>query len=133
MKPRPCGKAEVAGQHQRHGQTAAAANPKSQRDAEMMKQLLGGLDPAQRITVGPGYQVPFARDIRVKAEIPTGAVGLITDGLGPAEQIVGEADLVRVGLRLAELGPQPVQLVCRANRRPRTSNLAALRQCRRRL
>ena len=29
------------------------------------------------IPVGPGYQVPFARQIRAGADIPTGAVGLI--------------------------------------------------------
>jgi 2,4-dienoyl-CoA reductase-like NADH-dependent reductase (Old Yellow Enzyme family) len=55
----------------------------------------GGLDPAQRIAVGPGYQVPFARDVRTKAEIPTGAVGLITEP-GQAQQILdeGSADVV---------------------------------------
>ncbi|WP_181784470.1 NADH:flavin oxidoreductase/NADH oxidase, partial [Pseudonocardia pini] len=39
----------------------------------------GGLDARQDIPVGPGYQVPFARDVRQKAGIATGAVGLITD------------------------------------------------------
>ncbi len=55
----------------------------------------GGLDPAQQITVGPGYQVPFARDVRTKAEIPTGAVGLITEP-AQAQQVLdeGSADVV---------------------------------------
>lgn len=63
----------------------------------------GGLDPAQQITVGPGYQVSFARDVRVKGGIPTGAVGLITEP-AQAQQILdeGSADVVllaRVALR----------------------------------
>jgi 2,4-dienoyl-CoA reductase-like NADH-dependent reductase (Old Yellow Enzyme family) len=37
----------------------------------------GGLDPRQKIPVKPGYQVPFAQQIRDKANILTGAVGLI--------------------------------------------------------
>jgi 2,4-dienoyl-CoA reductase-like NADH-dependent reductase (Old Yellow Enzyme family) len=65
------------------------------RGVDLIDVTTGGLDPAQRITVGPGYQVPFARDIRVKAEIPTGAVGLITDP-AQAQQILdeGNADVV---------------------------------------
>ncbi|MCB0046238.1 MAG: NADH:flavin oxidoreductase/NADH oxidase [Caldilineaceae bacterium] len=39
----------------------------------------GGLTPAQQISVGPGYQVPFAAAVRLGAEIPTGAVGMITE------------------------------------------------------
>jgi 2,4-dienoyl-CoA reductase-like NADH-dependent reductase (Old Yellow Enzyme family) len=38
----------------------------------------GALVPC-RIPMGPGYQVPFAAAIRREAEIPTGAVGLITN------------------------------------------------------
>ncbi len=55
----------------------------------------GGLASHQRISVGPGYQVPFAKRIRESAGIATGAVGLITDA-AQAERIVaeGEADMV---------------------------------------
>ncbi|WP_395727224.1 NADH:flavin oxidoreductase/NADH oxidase [Nakamurella sp.] len=55
----------------------------------------GGLDPAQQITVGPGYQVSFARDVRTKSGIPTGAVGMITEPV-QAQQILdeGSADVV---------------------------------------
>jgi 2,4-dienoyl-CoA reductase-like NADH-dependent reductase (Old Yellow Enzyme family) len=55
----------------------------------------GGLAPAQKITPGPGYQVPFAEAIRREAGIPTIAVGLITDPR-QAEDIVaaGRADMV---------------------------------------
>lgn len=54
----------------------------------------GGVAPA-RIELEPGYQVPFAERIRAEAEIPTGAVGLITEP-EQAEAIVkeGRADVV---------------------------------------
>jgi 2,4-dienoyl-CoA reductase-like NADH-dependent reductase (Old Yellow Enzyme family) len=55
----------------------------------------GGLVPHAKIPVGPAYQVPFAQEIRRAAQIPTGAVGLITDP-HQAESIVaeGKADCV---------------------------------------
>jgi 2,4-dienoyl-CoA reductase-like NADH-dependent reductase (Old Yellow Enzyme family) len=55
----------------------------------------GGLVREQEITVGPGYQVPFARAVREQAGVPTAAVGLIT-APEQAEQIVldGSADAV---------------------------------------
>jgi 2,4-dienoyl-CoA reductase-like NADH-dependent reductase (Old Yellow Enzyme family) len=55
----------------------------------------GGLDPAQKIPIGPGYQVPLARAVKSAVGIPVVAVGLIT-GFEQAEEIVGtgEADMV---------------------------------------
>ena len=55
----------------------------------------GGISPAQKIPVGPGYQVPLARAIRAATAIPTMTVGLITDAR-QADAIVkaGDADLV---------------------------------------
>jgi len=55
----------------------------------------GGISPAQKIPVGPGYQVPLARAIRAATAIPTMTVGLITDAL-QADAIVkaGDADMV---------------------------------------
>ena len=63
----------------------------------------GGLVADQKITVGPGYQVPFARAVREQAGVPTAAVGLIT-APEQAEQVVvdGSADavmLARAALR----------------------------------
>lgn len=57
----------------------------------------GAVVPAA-IDVYPGYQVPYAEKIRHEAEIPTGAVGLITHGL-QAEEILGNerADLIFLG------------------------------------
>ena len=75
----------------------------SSHGVDLIDASSGGLHPAQQITVGPGYQVPFARDIRNKSDIPTGAVGLITEP-AQAQAILdeGSADVVllaRAGLR----------------------------------
>ncbi len=55
----------------------------------------GGLAPQQKITIHPGYQVPFAAAIRGRAGIATAAVGLIYSP-DMAEQIVanGQADII---------------------------------------
>ncbi len=55
----------------------------------------GGLVPDAKVTVGPGYQVPFAAQIRKEANIPTAAVGMITEAQ-QAEDIIakGQADMV---------------------------------------
>jgi 2,4-dienoyl-CoA reductase-like NADH-dependent reductase (Old Yellow Enzyme family) len=39
----------------------------------------GGNSPDQQIVLGPGYQVPFARTIRERSDMPVGAVGVITE------------------------------------------------------
>ncbi len=55
----------------------------------------GGLVPHAKIPVAAGYQVPFAEEIRKKAWVLTGAVGMITDPR-QAEEIIssGRADAV---------------------------------------
>jgi 2,4-dienoyl-CoA reductase-like NADH-dependent reductase (Old Yellow Enzyme family) len=55
----------------------------------------GGNLPHAKIPVGPGYQVPFSESIRSQAEIPTTALGMITDPV-QAETILstGQSDLV---------------------------------------
>jgi 2,4-dienoyl-CoA reductase-like NADH-dependent reductase (Old Yellow Enzyme family) len=55
----------------------------------------GGVVPDLAIKAGPGYQVPFAEEIRRKTGILTGAVGIITTP-AQAEEIVssGQADIV---------------------------------------
>lgn len=61
----------------------------------------GGAVPHAKITLGPGYQVPFARAIRERAAIPTGAVGLITTAQ-QADAILreGSADVVLLAREL---------------------------------
>ncbi|SKB04510.1 NADPH dehydrogenase NamA [Sporosarcina newyorkensis] len=60
----------------------------------------GGVVPAA-INAFPGYQVPYADQIRKEADIPTGAVGLITSAI-QAEEILqnGRADLVLLAREL---------------------------------
>jgi 2,4-dienoyl-CoA reductase-like NADH-dependent reductase (Old Yellow Enzyme family) len=55
----------------------------------------GGNVSGAKIPIGPGYQVPFAAAIRHGAEIPTAAVGLITEA-NQAEEILtsGSADFI---------------------------------------
>jgi 2,4-dienoyl-CoA reductase-like NADH-dependent reductase (Old Yellow Enzyme family) len=55
----------------------------------------GGNLPHAKIPVGPGYQTPFAEQIRRDTGMPTGAIGLITAPV-QADHILrtGQADLV---------------------------------------
>ena len=61
----------------------------------------GGAVAHAKVEIGPGYQVPFAKAIRERARIATGAVGLITDAR-QAEAIVrdGCADAVLLARQL---------------------------------
>lgn len=55
----------------------------------------GGLSPQQQISVGPGYQLPFARDIRKQVKMPVIGVGLITEPQQAEQALqVGDADLI---------------------------------------
>ena len=69
--------------------------------ADLVDVSTGGNTPTADIPTGPGYQVPFAETVRRKADVPTGAVGLITDAR-QAEQVLadGSADLVLLGREL---------------------------------
>lgn len=61
----------------------------------------GGLTTAQKITIGPGYQVPFAEKIKKENAILTGAVGMITEAQ-QAESILEkeQADLIIIAREL---------------------------------
>lgn len=61
----------------------------------------GGLVPAVRIPVGPGYQVHLAEQVRREGGLPTGAVGMITEP-AQAEAVVasGAADVVLLAREL---------------------------------
>lgn len=77
----------------------------SRRAAEAGVDLIdcssGGVAPGAKIQVGPGYQVPFARQIRAEAGVATGAVGMITEAQ-QANAILqnGDADLVLLAREL---------------------------------
>jgi 2,4-dienoyl-CoA reductase-like NADH-dependent reductase (Old Yellow Enzyme family) len=76
-------------------EAAVLAQALEARGCDAIHVSSGGLTPAQRIPVGPSYQVPLARAIKAKTRMPVIAVGLITE-FDQAEAIVGtgDADLV---------------------------------------
>ncbi len=65
------------------------------RGAAFIDVSSGGLSPHQQVPLSPGYQVGFAERIRQQADLPTMAVGLITEAR-QAEQILadGQADMI---------------------------------------
>ena len=62
----------------------------------------GGLSTRQDIPLGPGYQVPFARQVKAAVGLPTIAVGLITEP-AQAEAIIAGGDADAVSLARAML------------------------------
>ncbi|MDR4308699.1 NADH:flavin oxidoreductase/NADH oxidase [Chelatococcus sambhunathii] len=76
-------------------QTVAFSRELEARGCSAIHVSSGGLHPAQKIPVGPSYQVPLARAVKQAVSIPVIAVGLIT-GFEQAEAIVatGDADLI---------------------------------------
>jgi 2,4-dienoyl-CoA reductase-like NADH-dependent reductase (Old Yellow Enzyme family) len=72
------------------------------RGCAAMHVSSGGVSPAQRIKLGPGYQVPFAARVKEAVGLPTIAVGLITEPR-QAEAIVAEGQADAVALARAML------------------------------
>ncbi len=77
---------------------------------DVMDISSGGLVPHAQIPLKPGYQVPFANQIKNQADITTGTVGLITNAI-QAEEILenGEADLIILGRELLRNPYFPLQ------------------------
>jgi len=76
-------------------QTAEICKRLQDRGCAYVDISSGGLSPAQKIPLGPGYQVPFAEQVKRAVRMPVVAVGLITQPK-QAEDILrqGQADLV---------------------------------------
>jgi 2,4-dienoyl-CoA reductase-like NADH-dependent reductase (Old Yellow Enzyme family) len=76
-------------------QSVELARRVKERGVDLVDCSSGGLVTSQRIALGPGYQVPFAEEVRRHAGVATGAVGLITTPQ-QADEIVrtGQADCV---------------------------------------
>lgn len=76
-------------------QSVELARQLKELGADLIDCSSGGNVPHAKIPVGPGYQTPFAEQIRREAGIMTGAVGMITSS-SQAEHIVaeGRADAV---------------------------------------
>jgi 2,4-dienoyl-CoA reductase-like NADH-dependent reductase (Old Yellow Enzyme family) len=82
--------------------TIAFAQALEARGCAAIHVSSGALTPAQKIPVGPNYQVPLARAVRQAVGIPVIAVGLIT-GFEQAEAIVSTGDADAVALARAIL------------------------------
>ena len=78
-------------------ETAIFAQALEARGCAAINVSSGGLHPAQKIALAPGYQVPLSRQIKNAVTMPVIAVGLITDP-AQAEAIVagGDADAVAI-------------------------------------
>ena len=83
-------------------QSIALAKALDARGCHYIHVSSGGLHPAQRITLGPGYQVPFAEAIKRDVAMPVIAVGLITEPQ-QAEDILVQGRADAVGLARAIL------------------------------
>ena len=68
------------------------ANWMKEQGVDLIDVSSGAVVPAH-IPVYPGYQVPLADHIRKEADIPTGAVGLITTGIQAEEILQNERRL----------------------------------------
>lgn len=75
--------------------TIAFALELKKRGVDFIDASTGGVSPLQKIALAPGYQVPFAEAIKKATDLPTMAVGLITEAKH-AEEIVatGKADMI---------------------------------------
>ncbi|HEY4224246.1 MAG TPA: NADH:flavin oxidoreductase/NADH oxidase [Pseudolysinimonas sp.] len=79
-------------------QTAVVAGWAHEAGADFFDISSGGLVSGVTIPLGPGYQVPFAEQVRETADVAVSAVGLITE-VAQAAAIVssGQADAVMLG------------------------------------
>jgi 2,4-dienoyl-CoA reductase-like NADH-dependent reductase (Old Yellow Enzyme family) len=76
-------------------QTIVFANELKKRGLDWIDVSSGGVSPLQKITLGPGYQVPFAEAVKKATGLPTMAVGLITEPQQAEDFIAsGKADMV---------------------------------------
>jgi 2,4-dienoyl-CoA reductase-like NADH-dependent reductase (Old Yellow Enzyme family) len=72
------------------------------RGCAFMDISSAGISPLQKITVGPGYQVPFAAAVKERVKIPVISVGMITEP-AQAEAIIAEGKADCVALARAML------------------------------
>lgn len=76
-------------------EAVAFATELKARGADYVDVTSGGISLSAKVVIGPNYQVPFAAEIRRRAQIPVWAVGLIVTP-EQAEHIIasGEADMI---------------------------------------
>jgi 2,4-dienoyl-CoA reductase-like NADH-dependent reductase (Old Yellow Enzyme family) len=83
-------------------ETVAFSKVLEQRGCSAIHVSSGGLTSAQRIPIGPSYQVPLSRAVKAAVNIPVIAVGLITE-FEQAEAIIGTGDADLIALARAIL------------------------------
>lgn len=78
-------------------QSLLLARELDQRDCDFLDVSSGGLADEQKVKTGPGYQVPFAEQIKQQTGLTVMTVGMITEAQ-QAEKIIasGQADLVAI-------------------------------------
>ncbi|MEU9177525.1 NADH:flavin oxidoreductase/NADH oxidase [Streptomyces sp. NPDC048550] len=68
---------------------------------DLLDVSTGGMAPKADIPVGPGYQVPFAAEVKARTGLPVAAVGLITEPEQAGKILAdGQADAVLLGREL---------------------------------
>jgi 2,4-dienoyl-CoA reductase-like NADH-dependent reductase (Old Yellow Enzyme family) len=82
--------------------TIAFGHELKARGCAAMHVSSGGVSPHQKITLGPGYQVAFSRQVKEAVGLPTVAVGLITEA-EQAQDILQRGDADAVALARAML------------------------------
>lgn len=87
-------------------QSAVLAAELQALDCAFLHVSSGGLSPAQKIPVAPGYQLPLAHALRAKLHMPVIAVGLITEPQqAQAALHAGDADAIAIA-RAALFNPR---------------------------
>jgi 2,4-dienoyl-CoA reductase-like NADH-dependent reductase (Old Yellow Enzyme family) len=84
-------------------QSSALVRELTARGIDFVDVSSGGLDSAQKIELGPGYQVPFAKTIHEETGARVSAVGMITTGK-QAEEILADGDIEAVMIGRSMLG-----------------------------
>ncbi|KTT14452.1 NADH:flavin oxidoreductase/NADH oxidase [Pseudacidovorax intermedius] len=82
--------------------TLAFAEALKARGCSAIHVSTGGVSPLQKIPVGPGYQLGFAREVKARVGLPTLGVGLITEAR-QAEAAIAEGQADAVALARAML------------------------------
>jgi 2,4-dienoyl-CoA reductase-like NADH-dependent reductase (Old Yellow Enzyme family) len=82
--------------------TVALARELERRGAAATHVSSGGVSPQQKIKLGPGYQLPFARAVKAQTQAPVIGVGLITEP-EQAEAALASGDCDAVAIARAAL------------------------------
>jgi 2,4-dienoyl-CoA reductase-like NADH-dependent reductase (Old Yellow Enzyme family) len=89
--------------------TVRLAKVLKEHGVDLLNVSSGAIVPDAKITVGPGFQVPFAARIRAEAGIAVAAVGFITEPEQAAKILAnGEADAVLLARELLRHPTWPI-------------------------